>query len=182
MARILDRAQRQAENADGELMSQPDRIQTIWGINRDDRILFITMTVVSGTALASAFAALTIMQRPPEQTEADLLFRLIVGIPASFTATGIVSWAILNAREVIVFIGNSLRERTAKRRKALRDEGREEGRQEGREEGRREARQEGREEARQAMQEILAALESGQSQESVAQLIRDNLEGKGKGG
>ena len=31
------------------------------------------------------------------------------------------------------------------------------------------------------MQEILAALESGQSQESVAQLIRDNLEGKGKG-
>ena len=171
-------------------MSQPDRIQTIWGINRDDRILFITMTVVSGTALASAFAVLTIMQRPPEQTEADLLFRLIVGIPASFTATGIASWAILNAREVIVFIGNSLRERTAKRRKALRDEGREEGLQEGREEGlqegreegRREARQEGRQEARQAMQEILAALESGQSQESVAQLIRDNLEGKGKGG
>ena len=159
-------------------MSQPDRIQTIWGINRDDRILFITMTVVSGTALASAFAALTIAQRPPEQTEADLLFRLIIGIPASFTATGIASWAILNAREVIVFIGNSLRERTAKRRKALRDEGREEGR----EEGRREARQEGRQETRQAMQEILAALESGQSQEAVAQLIRDNLEGKGKGG
>ena len=65
-----------------------------------------------------------------------------------------------------MFIGNSLRERTARRRKALRDEGREEGRQE----------------TRQAMQEILAALESGESQESVAQLIRDNLEGKGKGG
>ena len=166
MTRILDRAQRQAENANGKLMSQPDRIQTIWGIDRADRILFITMTVVSGTALASAFAALTIAQRPPEQTEADLLFRLIIGIPASFTATGIVSWAILNAREVIVFIGNSLRERTAKRRKALRDEGREEGRQE----------------ARQAMQEILTALESGQSQDAVAQLIRKNLEGKGKEG
>ena len=74
-----------------------------------------------------------------------------------------------------MFIGNSLRERTARRRKALRDEGREEGLYEGRQEGR----QAGRDEA---MQEILTALESGQSQESVAQLIRDNLEGKGKGG
>ena len=160
-------------------MSQPDRIQTIWGINQADRNLFITMTVVSGTALASAFTALTIAQRPPEQTEADLLFRLILGIPASFTATGIVSWAILNAREVIVFIGNSLRERTARRRKALRDEGREEGLQAGLQEGLQAGLQAGRDEA---MQEILAALESGQSQESVAQLIRDNLEGKGKGG
>ena len=69
----------------------------------------------------------------------------------------------MNAKGVIMSIADSIRERTARRRKAVRDEGREEGREE-------------------AMQEILEALESGQSQESVAQLIRDNLEGKGKGG
>ena len=56
-------------------------------------------------------------------------------------------------------IADSIRERTARRRKALRDEGRQE-----------------------AMQEILEALESGQGQEAVAQLIRKNLEGKGNGG
>ena len=82
-----------------------------------------------------------------------------------------------------MFIGNSLRERTAKRRKALRDEGREEGLQVGLKEGLQEGLQVGRQAGRdEAMQEILAALESGESQESVAQLIRDNLEGKGKGG
>ena len=68
----------------------------------------------------------------------------------------------MNAKEVIMSIADSIRERTARRRKAVQDEGLEEGR-------------------REAMQEILEALESGQSQESVAQLIRDNLEGKGKG-
>lgn len=148
-------------------MNQPDRIQTIWGINRADRNLFITMTVASGTALASTFAALAITQRPPEQTEAQTLFLLIVGTPASFTATGTVSWAILNAKEVIMSIADSIRERTAKRRKAVRDEGLQEGRREGRDE---------------AMQEILAALESGQNQEAVEQLIRKNLEVRGNGG
>ena len=143
-------------------MNQRDPVQTIWGINRADRNLFITMTVASGTALASTFAALAIAQRPPEQTEAQTLFLLIVGIPASFTATGTVSWAILNAKEVIMSIADSIRERTARRRKALRDEGREEGREE-------------------AMQEILEALESGQGQDAVEQLIRKNLEGRGKG-
>ena len=147
-------------------MYQPDRIQTIWGINQADRNLFITMTVASGAALASAFAALAITQHPPEQTEADMMFRLIVGIPASFTATGTGSWAILNAKEVIMSIADSIRERTARRRKAVRDAGREEGRQEG----------------RQAMREILEALESGQSPESVEQLIRKNLERDGDGG
>lgn len=140
-------------------MNQSDRIQTIWGINQADRNLFITMTVASGAALASAFAALAITQRPPEQTEADMMFRLIVGIPASFTATGTGSWAILNAKEVIMSIADSIRERTAKRRKAVRDEGRQE-----------------------AMQEILEALESGQSPESVEQLIRKNLERNGNEG
>ena len=140
-------------------MSQRDPVQTIWGINRADRNLFITMTVASGTALASTFAALAITQRPPEQTEAQTLFLLIVGTPASFTATGMVSWAILNAKEVIMSIADSIRERTAKRRKAVRDEGR-----------------------REAMQEILAALESGQSQDALEQLIRKNLEGRGNGG
>ena len=144
-------------------MSQRDPVQTIWGINRADRNLFITMTVASGTALASTFAALAITQRPPEQTEAQTLFLLIVGTPASFTATGTVSWAILNAKEVIMSIADSIRERTAKRRKAVRDEGRQEGRDE-------------------AMQEILAALESGQGQKAVEQLIRKNLEGQGNGG
>ena len=144
-------------------MNQPDRIQTIWGINRADRNLFITMTVASGTALASTFAALAIAQRPPEQTEAQTLFLLIVGTPASFTATGTVSWAILNAKEVIMSIADSIRERTAKRRKAVRDEGLQEGRDE-------------------AMQEILAVLESGQGQEAVERLIRKNFEGRGNGG
>ena len=148
-------------------MNQPDRIQTIWGINQADRNLFITMTVASGAALASAFAALAITQHPPEQTEADMMFRLIVGIPASFTATGTGSWAILNAKEVIMSIADSIRERTAKRRKAVRDEGREEGHREGR---------------AAAMQEILEALESGQNPESVERLIRKNLERNGNGG
>ena len=164
-------------------MSQRDPVQTIWGINRADRNLFITMTVASGTALASTFAALAITQRPPEQTEAQTLFLLIVGTPASFTATGTVSWAILNAKEVIMSIADSIRERTAKRRKAVRDEGLQEGLQEGRREGRQEGWQEGRQEGRdEAMQEILEALESGQGQDGVEQLIRKNLEGRGNGG
>ena len=67
-------------------------------------------------------------------------------------------------------IADSIRERTAKRRKAVRDEGLQEGLQEGRQEGRDEA-----------MQEILEALESGQDQDAVERLIRKNLEGRGNG-
>ena len=60
---------------------------------------------------------------------------ILLSIGASFVAAGFVSWAILQAKELMMAIADWIREATEKRRERLRDEGRREGRIEGRGEG-----------------------------------------------
>ena len=68
---------------------------------------------------------------------------ILLSIGASFVAAGFVSWAILQAKELMMAIADWIREATERRRERLRDEGRREGRIEGRDEGRIEGRGEG---------------------------------------
>ena len=57
---------------------------------------------------------------------------ILLSVGASFVAAGFVSWAILQAKELMMAIADWIREATERRRERLRDEGRREGRIEGR--------------------------------------------------
>ena len=69
---------------------------------------------------------------------------ILLSVGASFVAAGFVSWAILQAKELMMAIADWIREATERRRERLRDEGRREGCREGLIEGRDEGRIEGR--------------------------------------
>ena len=73
---------------------------------------------------------------------------ILLSVGASFVAAGFVSWAILQAKDLMMAIADWIREATERRRERLRDEGRREGRKEGRNEGLIEGRDEGRIEGR----------------------------------
>ena len=60
---------------------------------------------------------------------------ILLSVGASFVAAGFVSWAILQAKELMMAIADWIRDATERRRERLRDEGRREGRIEGRGEG-----------------------------------------------
>ena len=73
---------------------------------------------------------------------------ILLSVGASFVAAGFVSWAILQAKELMMAIADWIREATERRRERIIAEALERGRREGRNEGRIEGRDEGRIEGR----------------------------------
>ena len=68
---------------------------------------------------------------------------ILLSIGASFVAAGFVSWAILQAKELMMAIADWIRDANEKRKRELVAEALERGRREGRDEGRIEGRGEG---------------------------------------
>lgn len=105
---------------------QPDR-ETIWGIDREDRPWFQVLTLAGGTGCSIAFSVLRFGYRSEADTPDEIVLSLLLGIGASFVASGFIAWGLLQVKEMTMAIADWIRDATEKRRRRLRDEGREEG-------------------------------------------------------
>ena len=68
-----------------------EEIRSIWGINRNDWGLFISMTAATAIPLIAAFIMVTLAYDTHEKAPSDIMFRLLIGIPAAPTAAATVS-------------------------------------------------------------------------------------------
>lgn len=109
--------------------------ETIWGINRKDRRWFQALTLSGGTGCSIAFSVLRFRYRSEADTPDEIFFGLLLGIGASFVASGFIAWGLLQVKELTMAIADWIRDATEKRRQRIRAEALEEGRKEGREEG-----------------------------------------------
>ena len=142
-----------------------EEIRSIWGINRNDWGLFITMTAATAIPLIAAFIMVTLAYDTQEKDPSDIMFRLIIGIPAAPTAAATVSWLILSTKEHIMSLADKMRNETAKKQQQLRDEGRAQGLAEGLAKGQ-----------ATTNQRILDGINAGQTIEEIRQQIIDDLE------
>ena len=113
-----------------------DDRETIWGINRKDRRLFQALTLTGGNAGSIAVTVLQLKYRSPDDTPDTIALNIILGIGASFVASGFIAWDLVQIKEVGMAVADWIRDRNARNRERWRAEGRAEGRDEGRAEGR----------------------------------------------
>ena len=134
-----------ADYAGADSPPDDDR-ETIWGINRKDRRLFQALTLTGGNAGSIAVTVLQLKYRSPDDTPDTIALNIILGIGASFVASGFVSWDLVQIKEISMAVADWIREHNARSRARNRERWRAEGRAEGRDEGRDEGRVEGRDE------------------------------------
>ena len=124
--------------------------EAIWGIRPEDRQWFQLLTLIGGTAGSIILTLLELDSLSGGAPTSEVARNIVLGIGGSFIASGFIAWGLLQAKELIMSLGDWIREATERRRKRWREEvleeGREEGRAEGVEEGRAEGRAEGIEE------------------------------------
>ena len=127
--------------------------ETIWGIDPKDRQWFQLLTLIGGIAGSVILTQLELAHGPGSAGPNQVARNILLGIGASFVASGFVAWGVLQLKELTMSIADWIKEATAEKRKRREQELREareealrEGLQEGRQEGRREGRQEGRRE------------------------------------
>ena len=101
--------------------------ETIWGIDRNDRPWFQILTLVGGITGSVILTLLTLNKRPANGASDALAFNIVLGIGASFVASGFIAWGLLQVKELIMSIATWLKQRNARDREKLREEGREEG-------------------------------------------------------
>ena len=123
-------------------MNRYDDRDNLWGIDSSDRRWFQALTLAGGVIASIIMAFLELEYRASDATPNVVGRNILLSIGASFVAAGFVSWAILQAKELMMAIADWIREATEKRRERLRDEGRREGLERGRREGRSEMRSE----------------------------------------
>ena len=113
-----------------------DYRETIWGINPKDRRWFQLLTLIGGTAGSVILTQLEVSDGGVASSQAAR--NIVLGIGASFVASGFISWALLQAKELIMAIADWIRQDAA-RRKAAHEERQErliqEAIQQGRQEG-----------------------------------------------
>ena len=110
-----------------------DSRETIWGIDPRDRIWFQLLTLIGGIAGSIIMIRLELIygSTTPNETARNLL----VGVSASFVASGFLAWAILQTKDVIMAIGDLIRARADRIRQRIREEAMQEGKREGKREG-----------------------------------------------
>ena len=123
-----------------------DYRETIWGISPSDRKWFQVLTLLGGTSGSVILTVLELSHRSPGAAPNEVALNILLGIGASFVASGFVSWGLLQAKELTMSMADWIREQTRKHRERLLEEGRQQGRKEAREEAREEGRIQGREE------------------------------------
>jgi hypothetical protein len=106
-----------------------DYRETIWGIDPKDRQWFQLLTLIGGTAGSVILTQLEVSHgsATPNQEARNI----ILGIGASFVASGFIAWGLLQAKELIMAIADWIRDATARRRERLIQQGIQQGRQEG---------------------------------------------------
>lgn len=112
--------------------------ETIWGIRPDDRKWFQFFTVIGGIAGSVILAVLEIQSPSVSSALGETARNIVLGIGASFVASGFVTWGFLQAREIMSSFAAWIRANTKKREDRLLERGREEGIELGRRRGREE--------------------------------------------
>ena len=90
--------------------------ETIWGIDPKDRRWFQLLTLLGGTAGSVMLTQLELSQSGVASSQAAR--NIVLGIGASFVASGFISWALLQAKEFIMAIADWIREDAARRKAA----------------------------------------------------------------
>ncbi len=103
--------------------------ETIWGIDPRDRRWFQLLTLIGGTAGSIILTQLELSQGDTAASQAAR--NIVLGIGASFVASGFIAWALLQAKDLIMAIADWIRDATARRRKILIEQGRQEGYEQG---------------------------------------------------
>ena len=123
-----------------------DYRESIWGIRPQDRKWFQAFTMLGGVAGSVVLAILELESTSTAVSPGEIARNLVVGIGASFVASGFVVWGALQGRELMSAMADWIREKTRKsreerlqRRERLIEEGRRLGREEGMRLGREEA-------------------------------------------
>ena len=113
-----------------------DYRENIWGIRPEDRRWFQLLTLVGGIGGSIILTLLELESLAAGDPANQVARNIVLGIGASFVAAGFITWGLLQAKELIMPIGDWIREANERRRERLRQEAIEEGRQVGIEEGR----------------------------------------------
>ena len=89
------------------------------------------MTLLGGTSGSVILTLLELDVLSPTASIGEVARNIAIGIGASFVASGFIAWGLLQAKELIMPIGDWIREANERRRERWREEGRQEGREEG---------------------------------------------------
>lgn len=108
-----------------------DYRESIWGISPKDRRWFQFLTLIGGVSGSVVLTLLEWNSTGSGHTSSEIARNIVLGIGASFVASGFISWGLLQAKELIMPIGDWIREANERRRQRLRLEGREAGFEEG---------------------------------------------------
>lgn len=121
--------------------------ESIWGIDPRDRPWFQVLTLAGGVAGSIILTLLELDSLSVGGAPSEASRNIVLGIGASFVASGFIAWGILQAKDLIMPAGDILRRFAEKQREKWYEESRQQGIKEGREQGRAEGRAEGRLEA-----------------------------------
>ena len=91
-----------------------DYRETIWGIDPKDRQWFQLLTLIGGTAGSVILTQLEVSHGSVAPNQASR--NILLGIGASFVASGFIAWGLLQAKELIMAIADWIRQDTARRR------------------------------------------------------------------
>ena len=121
--------------------------ETIWGIDPKDRQWFQLLTLIGGIAGSVILTQLELAHGPGGAGPNQVARNILLGIGASFVASGFIAWGLLQLKELTMSIADWIRESTASKRERREQELRE-ARQEALQEGLREGYSQGYADAR----------------------------------
>lgn len=114
--------------------------ETIWGIDPRDRQWFQLLTLIGGIAGSVILTQLELAHGPGSAGPNQVARNVLLGIGASFVASGFIAWGLLQIKELIMAIADWIRASTARRRERWEREARERWELDARERWEREAR------------------------------------------
>ena len=114
--------------------------ESIWGIDPRDRPWFQVLTLAGGVAGSIILTLLELDSLSVGGAPSEAARNIVLGIGASFVASGFIAWGILQAKDLTMPAGDILRRFAEKQREKWYEESRQQGIKEGREQGRAEGR------------------------------------------
>ena len=102
-----------------------DYRESIWGIRPEDRRWFQLLTLAGGIAGSVLLTLLELdaMSGDMGPGTSEVARNVVLGIGASFAASGFIAWGLLQIKELMMPIGDWIREANERRRERLRREG-----------------------------------------------------------
>lgn len=102
-----------------------DYRESIWGIRPEDRRWFQLFTLAGGIAGSVILTLLELgsMSGDMGPGPSEVARNVVLGIGASFAASGFIAWGLLQIKELMMPIGDWIREANERRRERWRREG-----------------------------------------------------------